>query len=365
MPIKTVTLLILVALTGLAHAQPIQLVRTPENGLQPQAAIDAQGRIHLIYFKGEPRAGDVYYAYMAPGDSAFSNPLRVNSSEQSAIAIGTVRGAHLALGKNGRPHVAWMDAGEGHKGMIYTRLDSAGTSFESQRNITQFALGLDGGGSVAADELGHVWVSWHAGQDGEATRRIWVAQSDDEGASFAAEERANPLEQGACGCCGMRSFGHKGILYVLYRSASEIVHRDMTLLSGADISAMEQQKIHPWELSTCPMSTSYLSADPSGALLAWQTERQVYYAHRNGPVFSPPGDAGNRKHPVAVANARGQVLLVWTEGTGWNQGGDLAWQLFDTDNQPIGALERRDDAIAIWDTAAAVAMPDGRFVIIY
>lgn len=113
------------------------------------------------------------------------------------------------------------------------------------------------------------------------------------------------------------------------------------------------------------MSTSYLSADPKGALLAWETERQVYYAHRDGPIFSPPRGAGNRKHPVAVANARGQVLLVWTEGTGWNQGGALAWQLFDADNQPTQTNGRRSGAIPTWGTAAAVAMPDGRFVIIY
>ncbi len=364
MTIKT-ALLALLALASFAHAQTIRLLHTPQNGLQPQAAVDAGGRIHLIYFKGEPRAGDIYYARMDPGDSTFSNALRVNSTDQSAIAIGTVRGAHLALGKNGRPHVSWMDAGEGHKGMIYTRLDSTGTHFESQRNVTQFALGLDGGGSVAADELGHVWVSWHAGQDGEATRRIWVARSDDEGASFAAEKRANPLEHGSCGCCGMRAFGHDGTLYLLYRSASEVVHRDMTLLTGTDIDHMSQEKIHPWELSSCPMSTSYLSADPSGALLAWETQGQVYGARRNGPVFSPPGGAGNRKHPVAIADARGQVLLVWAEGTGWNQGGDLAWQLFDAENNPIGAINRRSAAIPTWGTAAAVTMPDGNFAIIY
>jgi hypothetical protein len=289
MPIKTAlcaTLALVSLAYSLAYSEPIDLLRMPQNGLQPQTAVDAQGRLHLIYFKGEPRAGDVFYTRIDSGETEFSNPLRVNSTAHSAIAIGTVRGPHLALGVNGRPHVSWMDAGEGHKGMLYTRLDSSGTRFEEQRNLTQFALGLDGGGSVAADELGHVWVSWHAGQDGEKTRRIWVARSDDEGAHFAAEERANPLEHGACGCCGMRTFGHDGILYVLYRSASEIVHRDMTLLAGADIAHMSQQKIHPWELSSCPMSTSYLSADPNGALLAWETERQVYYAHRNGPVWS-------------------------------------------------------------------------------
>src|SRR5207253_4479287 len=38
----------------------------------------------------------------------FSEPLRVNRHPGSAIAIGNIRGAHLAVGKNGRVHVAWM-----------------------------------------------------------------------------------------------------------------------------------------------------------------------------------------------------------------------------------------------------------------
>src|SRR5947209_16049514 len=32
----------------------------------------------------------------------FSTPLQVNSRAGSAIAVGNIRGAHLALGKNGR-----------------------------------------------------------------------------------------------------------------------------------------------------------------------------------------------------------------------------------------------------------------------
>src|SRR5438128_3886320 len=36
-----------------AGAERVKLVRTPDDGLQPQAAVDRQGVIHLIYFKGD------------------------------------------------------------------------------------------------------------------------------------------------------------------------------------------------------------------------------------------------------------------------------------------------------------------------
>jgi DNA-binding beta-propeller fold protein YncE len=43
--------------------------------------------------------------------------------------------------------------------MLYARLDDAGTAFEPQRNLIQVAAGLDGGGSVAADQAGNVYVA--------------------------------------------------------------------------------------------------------------------------------------------------------------------------------------------------------------
>jgi len=42
---------------------------------------------------------------------------------------------------------AWMKTP-----MLYTRLNDAGTAFEAERDLITVARGLDGGGSVAADE---------------------------------------------------------------------------------------------------------------------------------------------------------------------------------------------------------------------
>src|SRR5688572_22947486 len=86
----------------------VTLIRTPDGGIQPQAAMDHKGVLHLIYFKGEPGAGDVFYVRREPGKESFSAPIQVNSQAGSVIAAGTVRGAHIAVGKRGRVHVAWM-----------------------------------------------------------------------------------------------------------------------------------------------------------------------------------------------------------------------------------------------------------------
>jgi hypothetical protein len=63
-------------------------------------------------------------------------------------------------------------------------------------------------------------------------------------------------------------------------------------------------------------------------------------------------------------NQAGETLLVWTEGTGWQRGGGLAWQIFGPDGRPTAPPQRRD-GVPVWGSAAAVAEPDGCFTVLY
>jgi hypothetical protein len=139
-------------------SRKVTLVRVPGSGIQPQVAVDESGAVHMIYYQGDPQNGNLYYVRSRDGGVSFSAPLRANSSAGSAIAVGNIRGGHLAMGKNGRVHVAWNGSRSGGKPgsepMLYTRLNDAGTAFEPQRNVIQSAYGLDGGGAVAADASG-------------------------------------------------------------------------------------------------------------------------------------------------------------------------------------------------------------------
>jgi hypothetical protein len=356
----------------------VTLVRVPQDGIQPQAAVDAEGVLHLVYFSGEPGGGDVYYVRREPGNEGFSTPLRINSQPGSVIATGTVRGAHVAVGKGGRVHVSWMGSRlaepkgpGGATPMLYTRLNDRKTAFEPQRNVMQVAAGLDGGGSVAADDAGNVYVAWHGhgDKDGEAHRRIWVTRSTDEGRTFAREIPAFSEETGACGCCGMRAFADKeGKVYMLYRAATEMVNRDMYLLSSKDRGqSFQGLRLHPWKLTTCPMSTATIAQSGKRLLVAWETEGQVYFtdaASGTSSHISAPEKATNRKHPSVAGNARGETLLVWAEGTGWKKGGSLAWQVFDRDGKPTGE-KGKVDGVPVWSLPTAGVLPSGEFTIIY
>src|SRR5437660_9460115 len=82
-------------------AGPVGLLRVPEGGLQPKAAADGNGRAHLVYLKGDPKACDVFYAKREAGRTNFGKPVCVNSQPGCAIAIGTVRGADIAVSRRG------------------------------------------------------------------------------------------------------------------------------------------------------------------------------------------------------------------------------------------------------------------------
>jgi hypothetical protein len=357
----------------------IHLVRAPNDGIQPQALADERGTTHLVYFAGDPNAGDIFYARRAPGQQGFSSPVRVNSQPGSAVAVGTIRGAQLSVGGNGRVHVSWNGSNnatprgpEESAPLLYSRMNDAGTAFEPQRNLMQVSNALDGGGSLAADKEGDVYVVWHAAgeQKGEPRRRVWIAVSTDEGKSFAREVPAYREETGACACCGMRAFvDSRGTLRLLYRTATNMSERGMYLLSSTDRGkSFQGARLDSWELTSCPMSSSTMAMDPDKRVIgAWENNGQVYFAALGSPAQKPipaPRPTGKRKHPAVASNAFGQTLLVWTEGTGWKKGGSLAWQLFDKNGSPIGETNSAP-GVPVWGLATAVTEPDGSFSIIY
>lgn len=378
------TLLLSATLLTAADSPRVTVLKAPDRGIQPQAVMDAKGVLHLVYFKGEAANGDLCYVRREPGKHSFSEPLRVNSQPASAIAVGTIRGGQIALGKNGRVHVAWNGSGKAlpngpdHSSpMLYSRRNDAGTAFEPQRNLMQFTSVLDGGGSVAADDAGNVYVAWHGRKPdamrGERGRQVWVARSTDDGKTFARETAAWDEPTGVCGCCAMRAFAdHTGAVYLLYRSATETVHRDMYLLFSSDHGkSFRGGLVDRWKIGTCPMSSEAFAEGAGKVFAAWETDGQVY-SSRITPAIggfptrqSAPGAGGNRKHPALAVNARGEKILVWTEGTGWERGGAFAWQVFDSSGEPTAEKGRVNSGIPVWGLATVVAGPDGRFTIVH
>src|SRR5262249_905701 len=316
----------------LGKSADISVIRVPNAGIQPQAAMDGGGTLHLLYYLGDPMHGDLFYVRSSDSGATWSSPLRVNNEPSSAIAAGTIRGGQIAVGRNNRVHIAWNgskpdpqgplnpESGQHEVGMLYSRLNEARTAFEPQRNVMTRTFQLDGGGTVAADSTGNVYVGWHGkaagGVEGEAGRQVWVAESHDDGKTFSAEQPAWKQPTGACGCCGMAMFADtKGTVRALYRSATESVHRDIYLLpSGHEARNVNGRKLHPWEINACPASSMSFAEGAGKVEGAWETGAQVYFAdlsRANSVPVSTLEEGKVRKHPRIPIAPGGETLMVW------------------------------------------------------
>src|SRR5574339_562167 len=128
---------------------PVAVVSLPEGAIQPQAVVDTNDVVHMVFFSGKAAGGDLYYVKLAADGARLSQPVRVNSIEGSALATGSVRGAQVSLGRNGAIHVAWHGSTPTVQGsntdvpMWYAR-STDGIRFEAQRSLSGHSKGLDG-----------------------------------------------------------------------------------------------------------------------------------------------------------------------------------------------------------------------------
>jgi hypothetical protein len=374
-----IAILMAVSVYATNMSPAVQLKRVPDGGIQPQTAVGNSGTVHLVYFKGDPSGGDLFYAKSKDG-RIFSSAIRVNSVPGTAIAAGNIRGPRIAVGRHDRVYIAWngsrkaADANGGKSPMLFTRLNDAGTAFEPQRNLIRAAYGIDGGGGLAADQRGNVYVFWHAPMprtSGEENRRVWMARSEDDGRTFALERIAWSEPTGACGCCSLNAFADTtGKVYVLFRSAQQMVHRNMYLLESNDHgNTFKGSDISDWTVGYCVMSTEAFTSDRDQVLAAWETEKKIQVG-RIAPnsttvtQVSLPDPGDNQKYPSLAANRAGLVLVAWTEGMGWKRGGSLHWQLLDKSLRPMGKPGAAN-GVPVWSLDSAYAMPNGGFAILY
>jgi hypothetical protein len=254
--------------------------------------------------------------------------------------------------------------------MEYSRLGARAGTFEPARAIGQHLKGMDGD-AIAADDRGNVYIVWHGAGEiaGEAHRRVYAAQSHDDGAHFDPD-RAITNAGGACGCCGLRAaIDGRDRLDVLYRAATDDVHRDTSWVSVGPDGASVPVLLQPWELRACPMSLFALARDGGHLVAAWETAQQIYTATLDPDrmTASSPramGGTGVRRLPSVAVNDAGDRLIAWTEGTAWARGGTVAWELQNRQGAVIASASSAG-AVPVWGTVAAVALPDGSFVILH
>lgn len=349
----------------------VQVEALPEAGIQPQVAMTAEGMVHLVYLKGDSKACDIRHTQRRAGDGQWSAPVTVNSTPLSAIATGTIRGAQIALGKEGSVQVIWNGSagakpdGTAQAPLLHSRLLPGAKAFNQQQNLLGDTTALDGAASIAANDHGRVAVVWHAapaGKDDESSRLVWVRYSDDNGSTFSLPEALNSKHPGVCACCSLRThLAADGTLHVLYRAAPTPTERGMWLITGkAGQSTL--RKLDDWRVAMCPMSSASLMTSGLALRGAWENDGQIVtglMGETSAPLKVGPKNA---KHPALAGNAKGQTLVASVIGSGWSKAGTLHWDILDAQGSIIQSGE--EGKLAVWSYSSPYARPDGSFVIL-
>lgn len=361
----------LLLLPVFACGTEVMLERVPEGGVQPQVVTTGDGTLHLVYLTGDPRGGDVRHVVKKAGAPGWSTPRTLNSTPGTAVAAGSIRGAQIAVGKDDSLHVVWNGPGRKDQPapLLYARSLDGGTSFEKQRDLRAGTEGLDGGASVAASVKGEVFVVWHGAPagaaPGEIHRRVFVLKSTDNGGSFSKPKIANEDDPGVCACCSLKTFvSPAGELLTLYRAARSMAQRDITLMSSADGGATFQHRtVGPWAIKACPMSSASVCGAGEKTRAAWEAEGRIFTALLDDRSDALAVSGDKARHPAVAVNARGETLVTWSEGTGWQKGGQLAWVVLDSSGKPT-ANRGSKPGVPVWGFTTAYTEGEN-FVILY
>ena len=369
---------------SLAKVPSVTFEKTPHGGIQPQAIVDASGTVHLLYYKGQPREGDLFYVSRTKGQKDFTAPLKVNSIANSACCIGSIFRARMAVGKEGVVHVLWNGSfgfvkkqwekkgkertPEEFVFLFYTRLAADRKSFLPQRNLNNKTYDLDGNGAITVDRNGAVNVFWHAKHKNRPDRLAITVRSTDNGKTFSGESLITKRPLGVCECCTMEAFSSsKGKLYVAYRTA-ETTSRNVVIFSSEEGGGQfNEVHRHQWNIVACPASTFAFAEDDRRVFAAWETLGHVYLKDVLSKAPSKNVSKGSKsgKYPSLALNAKGDRLVTWSADTGWGKGGYLQYELADRSGAATSQGKSPKYFPAPYSFSSACALPSGDFLVFY
>lgn len=378
---NSLAVMLLVVATASAATAQVLIQPTPDSGLQPRLVTDAEGGVHLLYFKKRLRSpaareGNLYYRQYDTEQNRFGTPVKVSSQAFNMQTFSIARSA-MAIGGDGRVHVLWYLPRESQ--FIYSRSNPERSSFESQQSmVTEFVEGIDAGGDITA-RGSKVAIVWGAGDlSREYERTMFTRISNDNGASFGPELNVSNPDLGACACCSPATdFIDENDLLVAYRSAIDGIGRHMQLLTlnqvangitGASYGPVHE--LQQWEISACPLSTNDIGSDADAARwLVFETQSrimQLKLAGENEPTaVGEPFTETRQKNPAVAFNAENDRLIVWGEAISHARGGRLNLRLFNEAGQEQGDRFSAEITIPNYSFPAAAGLPGGGFIVLY
>lgn len=181
-PIIFITLFFLIANFTWTWSGLYRLTWTAGDCVNPAAAIDSTGTIHLVYQMNHGGSTDyeIYYKKSTDKGGTWSPPLRLtcNSGESLNPAV--------EVDPSNRIHISWVDNTYGNDEILYKRSGDGGTSFSSPLRMTWTSTATKCP-VLAVNSSGTIYLFWTDKSSGRF--EIYFKSSSDGGVSWSANNR--------------------------------------------------------------------------------------------------------------------------------------------------------------------------------
>jgi len=348
MAVGCLVLFLAAPLRGAEALSIVHVIPAPPNSLVPDVQVDTQGAVHMVYGLDH----SAWYIRSADNGRTFTAPVKINSVGEVTTTMGE-RGPKIALGRDNVIHVVWADRWTpGAKCYVrHARRLDGGKTFQPPQQVSVMP-GVDGA-SLAADSDGNVLAFWHVMADPKPAEpsATWLhmARSTDNGVAFGPSDKVNVTQHTgvACSMCMMRPrIAPDGNVYLAFRSAQDNVRDFFVLKSPKTQNRFTAIRVNQdnWKLEQCPMCGPELTLAPAGqAICAYMSRNRVYWSISDQPLtrfdlhVPTPTNENNEIYPTALANRRGQVLLLWQVGPmSVKSTAIVKWATYSIDGKPTG-----------------------------
>jgi hypothetical protein len=333
----------------------IVTLETPADVHEPEVAVDAKGRVFVVY------ASNALVSMSISTDSGASFGQPVAVGRIGKIAVGMRRGPRVVAAKDsvvvsaiGGPR------GDGHDGdLVAWRSTTAGISWNAPVRVNDLlGAAREGLHAMAAGPKGEVACAWIDLRSGKA--EIYAAVSTDEGASFSPNHLVyHSPDESVCECCHPSiAIDAQSTIHVMFRNHVDGA-RDMYLTESKDggktWNTARKLGTGTWKITACPMDGGSLAVDAAGKIASlWRREQTLYRADVSPDSTGASGATGNPiiEHEVKpgeqawIASGDKGFFSTWLT----RRGGDL-WVLAPGADAPTKLAENANDPMIASSTA--------------
>jgi hypothetical protein len=328
-------------------------------GATPTSALSETGEILSVFVAAE----HVWFTRAQRDALDFVPPVRITREPTRIDHNGESR-PKIALGRDDAIFVSWTRRLEGHfSGDVYfSRSLDGGSTFSEPRVLRDTSEPSSHRfDTLAVTPSGRLYAAWvdkrdmaaaEARGDEFAGASIYFAVSDDDGATFSANQR---VAAHSCECCrlAMTTVGDERIR-LLWRHVFDGSIRDHALaeIGPSGVAPLERVSHENWALQGCPHQGPHMAAARDGEHMVWFSGAPdaggLHYGFRDDAT----GDTVRRKRiDVRAGAGKPQVAARGDEV-------DLVWLAVSAEYTELLHMKSRD-AGGSWSPVRAFAQSAG------